>query len=317
MRSTPPADPPFCSFAARFFNEHPRATVISSGVSVRPAVCRAAAGFCNAGPRGSDHICDDCSGSILALLGMRQAVSSLQLSVNQAKTRYVQQQSLAPNPKGSATSSSDEWMQPEPLVFPETLADLRGLDLSHLLLLQQQDELPVFEAVTSLVLRQLRLYSALLRLLPTLCSAEARQVHESSLEGDGTQAALPATPSRTEMSSGLFGSQWHAAAAAESAAMQQLLLTMAEPLNAIVAAAAAAATAAEALTGWLCVLNALGKGFGVVGAQVAVRFSRDDALMPAPPPRVQSSCFISSTGLFSVGAAAARKRFCGLAWRIF
>ncbi|OEH76878.1 hypothetical protein cyc_04474 [Cyclospora cayetanensis] len=101
---------------------------------------------------------------ILALLGMRQAVSSLQLSVNQAKTRYVQQQSLAPNPKGSATSSSD--------------GAYSGGGYG------------VFEAVTSLVLRQLRLYSALLRLLPTLCSAEARQVHESALASVQHDAAL-------------------------------------------------------------------------------------------------------------------------------
>ena len=64
----------------------------------------------------------------------------------------------------------------------------------------------------------------------------------------------------TGVTSGLFGSQWHAAAVAESAAMKQLLQDFRAPQSAIAAAAAIAGTAAEALTGWLCVLNALGKG---------------------------------------------------------
>ncbi|KAL8272780.1 hypothetical protein Esti_003330 [Eimeria stiedai] len=243
----------------------------------------------------------------LALLGLRQCVSSLQLSVDESTHRYVQQQqqqqAVDPYKHGSSSSSSRvssscglplglaaaaaaaACMQHAHFDFPLTLARLRSLELSDLLLKQQRDELPVFEALASLVLEQLRLQCALLRLLPTVASPAARKLQ--SLQRDSkswAEAEAEAADAASRglaaggSSSSLFGSQWQAAAAAQLAALQQLLLERGSPESAVAAAVATAATAAEALTGWLCVLNALGKGFGLVGAGVAVRLSRELAL---------------------------------------
>ncbi|CDJ56357.1 hypothetical protein, conserved [Eimeria maxima] len=216
------------------------------------------------------------------MLGLRQAVSSLQLTVDRSSNRYVQQQQqICVSSAHSSTSNSSKGHWEQQFVFPRSLTDLRGLDVSHLLLQQQDDQLPVFDAVAALVLQQLRLQNGLLRLLPSVSSPAARQAQNMYMDSSCMQlnSSIQPNSSGSSSSGGLFGSRWSAAAAAESAAMQQLLLESPNPQLAVAAAVAAAATAAEALTGWLCVLSALGKGFGVVGSQVAVQLSRELGLL--------------------------------------